>query len=256
MRLIIKKIVQNAANFDLELAKLQGVNNRIIKDAKLMDEEFKRILDVIVSMVEAHFLANLLDLQDEVDKHNTSLWAVSEKTTTDDEIREKLQNEKRGPSQKRDGVSLAIDEDCLSCTLGKYKPMVKEAFKMACVQYRPSVVPFRGSNYPRRQMVDLKEDLLGNAWDLAISNISHLQNQYGLKASGTDPFRSKFLDKLHTKLQDLSVERAPHSTKVEQQVMDNLLQDQVIKNASNMSYIYESMGELGKLEDIKQSVFD
>lgn len=38
--------------------------------------------------------------------------------------------------------------------------------------------------------------------------------------------------------------------------MDNVLQDQVIKNASNMSYIYESMGELGKLEDYKQSVFD
>lgn len=98
LRLIVKKIVKNAANFDLELAKLQGVNNRIIKDAKLMDGEFKRILDVIVSMVEALFLANILDLQDEVDKHNTSLWAISEKAAADDEIRDKIQGEKKGPS--------------------------------------------------------------------------------------------------------------------------------------------------------------
>lgn len=225
LRLIIKKIVKSAANFDLELAKLRGVNNDIIRDAKLMDEEFKRILDVIVTMVEAHFLGNLLDLQDEVDKHSTSLWAIGDNATTDDEIREKLQQEKKGAPLKRDGASLVIDEDCLSCTLGKYRPMVKEAFKMACIQYRPSAVPFRGSNYPRRQMVDLKEDLLTNSWDLAIRNISHLQNQYGLEVAGSDPFRSKFLDKLDTKLQYLSAKSAPNSTQTEQRVIDNLLLD-------------------------------
>lgn len=53
-----------------------------------MEGEFHKVLDVLVSMIETQFLGNLLDLQAEVDKHATSLWAVNETQSTEEHIRE------------------------------------------------------------------------------------------------------------------------------------------------------------------------
>jgi hypothetical protein len=46
-----------------------------------------------------------------------------------------------------------LDEDCLSCSIGKYRPFIKEAFKMACIDYKPSLVPFKGRQYKRTQFL-------------------------------------------------------------------------------------------------------
>lgn len=43
----------------------------------LLRGEFSKIMEVIQSMVESQYLANLLDVQEEVDKHNTCLWALN-----------------------------------------------------------------------------------------------------------------------------------------------------------------------------------
>jgi hypothetical protein len=54
--------VVNAANFEVELKNLQGVNDDIKEKAHAMEGEFQKILDVIVSVIESLFLGNLLDL--------------------------------------------------------------------------------------------------------------------------------------------------------------------------------------------------
>jgi len=58
----VKKIVVNAANFEVALGNLQGVNDKIKEQAQTIEGEFHKILDVIVSVIESLFLANLLDL--------------------------------------------------------------------------------------------------------------------------------------------------------------------------------------------------
>jgi hypothetical protein len=37
------------------------------------------------------------------------------------------------PPETKDENPVLLDDDCLSCALDKYRPMIKEAFKMACV---------------------------------------------------------------------------------------------------------------------------
>jgi hypothetical protein len=59
---MVKKIVVNAANFEVALKNLEGVNDKIKEKAQEMEGEFHKILDVIVSMIESLFLGNLLDL--------------------------------------------------------------------------------------------------------------------------------------------------------------------------------------------------
>ena len=90
LKLLVKKIVVNAANFEVALKNLEGVNDKIKEKAHAMEGEFHKILDVVVSMIESLFLGNLLDLQAEVDKHSTSLWAVSETQSKEDYVREAI----------------------------------------------------------------------------------------------------------------------------------------------------------------------
>ena len=115
-----------------------------------------------------------------MDKHSTSLWAVSETQSKEDHIREAISDgQRKQPSDS--GAILKLDEDCLSCTLEKYRPMIKEAFKMACIQYKPTPIPFRGSNYFRRELIDLKDQVLSATWDKAITTITYYQDQFGSK---------------------------------------------------------------------------
>jgi len=56
--------------------------------------------------------------------------------------------------------------------------MIKEAFKMACIQYKPSYVPFRGCKYERRQMVEVKEKLLRESWFDAMGTMDFYKTMY------------------------------------------------------------------------------
>ena len=95
------------------------------KEQLITRNEFERVVDLVVAIIETQFISNMIDIQDEVDKYSTSLWALSEKTLTD-----KLLS---GNRENLNEPMLKLDEDCISCTLDKYRPHIKEAFKMACI---------------------------------------------------------------------------------------------------------------------------
>jgi hypothetical protein len=79
----------------------------------------------------------------------------------------------------KDQVSVCIDDECLSCSLDKYRPMIKEAFKMACVQYKPSGIPFRGNNFQRARLIEIKDNVLMESWLTAIKDIKYYNDIYG-----------------------------------------------------------------------------
>ena len=49
---------------------------------------------------------------------------------------------------------------------------------MACIQYKPSYVPFRGCKYERRQMVEVKEKLLRESWFDAMGTMDFYKTMY------------------------------------------------------------------------------
>jgi hypothetical protein len=51
---------------------------------------------------------------------------------------------------------------------------------MACVEYRPSGVPFRGNNYLRKSLIEMKDTLLMDAWLEAINKIEYYREEYNL----------------------------------------------------------------------------
>ena len=112
--------------------------------------------------------------------------------------------------QKRKKVSmfdqqyLKIDEDCLACSLDKYRPTIKEAFKMACVEYKPSGVPFRGNNYLRKSMIEIKDNLLMDTWLTAINEITFLRENFNIdKSYEPEMSKVKFLQSLDTKIRQI-----------------------------------------------------
>jgi acyl carrier protein phosphodiesterase len=83
--------------------------------------------------------------------------------------------------------------------------MIKEAFKMACVQYKPSGVPFRGNNFQRAALIEIKESVLMDSWLTAIQEINYYKDIYGGMGTQNDKF--KFLQSLQDKLNRISTDK-------------------------------------------------
>ena len=41
-------------------------------------------------------------------------------------------------------TSIKIDEDCMSCCLEKYRPLIREGFRMACINYNSQPIAVCG----------------------------------------------------------------------------------------------------------------
>lgn len=83
---------------------------------------------MVTTLVEVQHIDNMMLLQDEFDKSSYSLWG--------------------------------LEEDCLSCSVDKYKPFIQASFKIACLSYKPSGIPFRGTSYIRKSMIEIKQKIL------------------------------------------------------------------------------------------------
>ena len=51
--------------------------------------------------------------------------------------------------------------------------MIKEAFKMACLQYKPTAVPFKGYQYARKYLLELKHKILQKKWIETVKQIDY-----------------------------------------------------------------------------------
>jgi len=138
--------------------------------------EFAKVLEIVNSVLELEYLSQGLEFQDEIDRHSMSLWAVApdeRKSSKQDgqaieNGRQPYDSSNKSPTAKcsprpatlAKGPSLQLDEECLSCSLEKYRPMLKAAFKTACITYKPSGVPFNGVQYERTSLINLKRQLI------------------------------------------------------------------------------------------------
>ena len=114
--------------------------------------ELIKSMDVLNSMMELEYLSQILEFQDEVDREDMSLWGMQPEQKNDGTIMmEQVKEEK---------TMLQLDNDCLSCSLEKYRPTIKQAFKMACVQYQPKPVCFKDKKYQRKSLINLKKQLV------------------------------------------------------------------------------------------------
>lgn len=195
-----------------------------------MENNQKQVLKLLISLVETAYLESLLQYQDEFDRHSMSLFGINErkKPSNEEKVKSDLKDlvqtdtqgtqfssGENGPKEaKRKKLSLfeqphlKIDEECLSCSLDKYRPTIKEAFKMACVEYKPSGVPFRGNNYLRKSMIEIKDNLLMGTWLEAINEVAFLREHFNSdKSYAPEMAKVKFLQSLDTKIRGIYKER-------------------------------------------------
>lgn len=50
---------------------------------------------------------------------------------------------------------------------------------MACVQYKPTGIPFRGQNFKRASLIEIKDNVLMESWLSAIRDIKFYKDIYG-----------------------------------------------------------------------------
>jgi len=58
----------------------------------------------------------------------------------------------------------------MSCGDERMKRKVASAFKMACFNYAPSPVIFRGKKYERRALIESKRTMLDSQWEELLMN--------------------------------------------------------------------------------------
>ena len=62
---------------------------------------------------------------------------------------------------------MKIDEDCMSCCLEKYRPLIREGFRMACINYNSQPVAICGQEYSKQEALRIS-----NFWiDSVYSNL-------------------------------------------------------------------------------------
>lgn len=202
-----RKVNGNQTKNELTFQTIKIKQTEIVEKHEQLMTEFNSVVEVVISMVENSFLANLLDIQEEVDKYKTSLWAINEtQATAGQKFKKEIEDAIKPPKDK--DYPLQVDEDCFTCSLKKHKPVIKEAFKMACVQYKPSNIPFRGSEFQRKSLLEFRESILTSTWNMALTKISFLKEQYGEKnINNTYDFKEEFLNRLLSKLEYMKVKQ-------------------------------------------------
>ena len=75
--------------------------------------------------------------------------------------------------------------------------MIKEAFKMACISYKPSKIPMRGYQYERKHLIELNKKYMQDSWTHAIQNIDFYKSIYGGENGDINTFLNQMSIKLH-----------------------------------------------------------
>lgn len=185
VRLQAKAMLKIKSDLQLEQDRLTDVQAQLAGALRELRTEFAKVLDIVGSVLELEYLSQGLEFQDEVDRHKMSLWALAPEEKKSTKKKSKGGEERQSPESTKTkraptldtGASLELDEDCLSCCLEKYRPMIKAAFKMACIAYKPSGVPFNGVHYERQTLINLKRQMIE---DLVNKQLSQTEYFYAL----------------------------------------------------------------------------
>lgn len=117
----------------LEFNKIKAVNEEIKKNMNENNDDLTNVIETLSHVLQLQYVTQALEFQDEVDRHDQSLWATqtfSKDELAQQDLLEKLRQREKETGQ---GFRVAIDEDCLGCSLEKYRPFIRDAFKLACI---------------------------------------------------------------------------------------------------------------------------
>jgi hypothetical protein len=142
-RQLYKQRLNDLNRIDLELKNLSKAVDNNNKDTKYLKEQTNSINNCIEGLLEVVKITYNLINQDEEDRDGIKLSVFTE--------------HKPRPSTKSK-LSISLKPECLSCT--GQNSTIYSAFKIACLNYSPSDVPFNNKLYPRRELIKLLEDYI------------------------------------------------------------------------------------------------
>ncbi|CAG9322257.1 unnamed protein product [Blepharisma stoltei] len=139
----------NASEFKKVFQKAEALTkkNEIINQSI---ENLRKVIDLLVEFAKINIA---LVGQDEIDKESMSLMGIRDSP---------VKTSHRSSSVTK-RMPVELDKVCLSCS--GHANLIANAFKMACISYSPSLVPFRGCQYDRNELVDLQRKILDGVWD-------------------------------------------------------------------------------------------
>ena len=76
---LIKKIFNIKNDLDQTVLLIQDQLKDAKNDIRGFDSTLEVVIDLINSIVDTHYLESMLQIQDEFDRHSTSLWGINMK---------------------------------------------------------------------------------------------------------------------------------------------------------------------------------
>ena len=64
------------ADIDIKFNQTNAKVDKLVKGLDFTNDEFVKVLDIINSVLELTYLSQMLEFQDEIDRHFMSLWAL------------------------------------------------------------------------------------------------------------------------------------------------------------------------------------
>eukprot|EP00347_Sterkiella_histriomuscorum_P002697 403367156 len=209
------------SEFSIVLRKFDKGKENIDKSIK----QNQAVLKIISALIKTMKMQQALDLQDDIDRESIFLMGCkdidqSQKAIVLDQsltLGQKLphiqSNSYSSKKMSKFGLStqpnspqasssmlnnnqqvMSLDKNCLTCSQGGI-PMALSAFKIACITYMPSQVAFENALVPRRQLIEMKGQLIQicdqscqdydfSMIDKEIKNIVIQLAQYSQKSNG------------------------------------------------------------------------
>ena len=133
-----------------------------------MSNDHEAYSRIICSLVELEYMQQALDNQDEQDKHGINLFGLSETNMTIQDLLQKgafkdLYSKRQ--NLKAESAAFQVQQNCLSCQDEEFgRARVMKAFKLACLSYKSQEVAFRGMNFTRRMLFEMRRKLIDDEW--------------------------------------------------------------------------------------------
>jgi len=215
---------------DNELKALKKRLGGVFDNSDAVLKGIEHLYDVITMMLEGEFIGSSLEIQDTTDKKKIALMGVKDDETM---LARSYQTEPQRPrpecrastapggpkpggrpaaatlqssrpgygnpqepvmSKRNQEPVVRVNQKCLSCS--GQAPLVLSAFKMACLQYAPSPVPYEGNQHDRTDLLQRRHALLQrcrsnlNAGPSSQANAPARDNVDELDASGNASVRA------------------------------------------------------------------
>eukprot|EP00347_Sterkiella_histriomuscorum_P015663 403356170 len=138
---IRRKREMSDTQFDISKLKNQMTLNST--EVEVLSFKIQSAVDIQKQMLESLLIVNILISQDEQDRKTLSLIGMN---TVGANI-----GHEHGSSKEKINQMIKLDKSCMNCS-GQNNPIIKSAFKMACLAYQPKPIEFQGQKYEKEYL--------------------------------------------------------------------------------------------------------